>query len=442
MVAYSCFSLSTREAFAQEPVAPAIPAVNPEQAPPGALSSKVPESLGPLGLIPLPERSGTSPGLPPLGGRPLPGGVLDPGASGPGIGRQTDEDFLDGALDYRTGWPFVFRDHFQPRRERLERFWVVQTRACPQVMGSDPWPKLKVLHFDDRGDLAERAPEELLGQASGRIVVIQVHGSLVTADEAVGELLWSHSWLEHNRVLSPDALVVEFDWPSERVHRNNVRDINEKGRRAYVAAYHLARFIQSFPPGTQICVIGQSYGGRVVPSALHLLGGGSLNSQDHDPPVRLPSCRPDLHIRAVILEGASDHNWLDPGQRLDRAFMACEALLNLYNRRDQALRLYPFLIRSGHRRALGRLGLTNRDFERLGPLAARYEEHDLNDLLGREHTLLDSVANPQITRWMAPYLWAADPGPPPPGSNQDRGGTPRRSLESVRSLFGPGPFGP
>src|SRR5262249_21912599 len=156
----------------------------------------------------------------------------------PGVGPKPDVDFLGGALDPRTGWPFVFLDHFRPKPERMENLWVVQTRSCPQEMGTDPWGCLKVLHFNQDGDLEERSPQELFAQAAGRPVLIQTHGSLVTADAAVGELLWSHSWLGRNRALPPDIVVVEFDWPSERVYRHNMRDINEKGRRAFVAGYH------------------------------------------------------------------------------------------------------------------------------------------------------------------------------------------------------------
>src|SRR3954471_19714558 len=199
--------------------------------------------------------------------------------------------------------------------------------------------------------------------------MVQVQGSLTTPDIALGGLLWTHSWLSYNRALTPDVVVVAFDWPSQRVHRLDVRDINEKGRRAYVAAYHLARFVQAFPPRSRICLLGQSYGGRVVTSALHLLGGGRLNSQSNDPPVPLPTLRSDLSLRAVVIAGAADRHWLDPGERLDRALVACEAFLNLYNRRDEALRLYPFLIRSGHHRALGRVGLRASDLRRLGPTA-------------------------------------------------------------------------
>jgi hypothetical protein len=115
----------------------------------------------------------------------------------------------------------------------------------------------------------------------------------------------------------------------------------------------------------------------------------------------------------VIIAAAIDRNWLDPGERLDRALHGCEGLLNLYNRRDEALILYPTLVRSDHHRALGRVGLSSADFRKLGPLAARFEEHDIHEILGAEHTLLDAVANPRIARWIAPYAWAQDPGPLP-----------------------------
>ena len=62
------------------------------------------------------------------------------------------------------------------------RSGIVTTRDCPQEMGSDPWPELKVSHFDDRGDMVERRPEELFAQTVGRPVLIQVQGNLTTPD--------------------------------------------------------------------------------------------------------------------------------------------------------------------------------------------------------------------------------------------------------------------
>src|SRR5439155_14725974 len=108
-----------------------------------------------------------------------------------------------------------------------------------------------------------------------------------------------------------------------------------------------------------------------------------------------------------------------------------------YNRRDEALRLYPFLVRSGHHLALGKLGLTGADLRRLGPLAVRYEEHDVDELLGVEHTLLDAVANAQIARWIAPYLWAPDPGPSLPRAETVPWQEQERSRRGLRGLLRP-----
>jgi len=390
---------------------------------PGILSDRIRAGF-PITSIFVPARVNPNvakPGAPAIGTRPRPGSQFDPGAGGPGISQNGTENFLDGALDPRTGWPFVFLDHFQPRPERLNQVWVVQTRDCPQELGSNPWPNLKVLRFDAKGRTVERPAAELFAETVGHPVLVQVQGSLTTPDAAIGGLLWTHSWLQHHRSLGPDAVVIAFDWPSQRIYGEDLRDINEKGRRAFVAAYHLAVFLSSFPTESRICLVGQSYGGRVVPSALHVLGGGQLHGNKHEPTAQLAATPPDLHVNAVVIGAASDHNWLDPGQRLDRALYGFEGFLNLYNRKDEALLLYPSLIRSGHRRALGRVGLSNGDFDKLGPLASRYEEHDVHDILGPEHTLLDAVANPKIARWMAPYAWTKDPGPLPQQVNTPPG---------------------
>ncbi len=215
------------------------------------------------------------PGEPPGRGRPRPGSVFDPSASGPGISQSGTENFLDGRLDPRTGWPFVFLDHFRPRPDRLESFWIVQTRDCPQEMGSDPWPCLKVLHFDERGELKPRPPSELLAEVAVRPVLIQVQGSLTTPDVALGGMLWTHTWLDRNQAL-----------PRGRGH-HRLRLAEPAGlsqRRPRHQREGAAGVRRGVPPravlpgvpaaSSRVCLLGQSYGGRVVPSALHLLGGG------------------------------------------------------------------------------------------------------------------------------------------------------------------------
>jgi hypothetical protein len=196
----------------------ASPPARAQAPPPRPGVEAIPERIREAIPAPLPvpgrdsvERVVTSPGLPPRGGRPAPGGRFDPGASGPGIGGTSRDLFLGGALDTRSGWPFVLLHFFTPQSERVERFWLVQTRDCPQVMGSDPWQSLKVLHFDSAGELVPRDPGELFAQAVGRPVFIQVQGSLTTPDVALGGLMWTQAWLSEHRVLPPDAVVIAFD---------------------------------------------------------------------------------------------------------------------------------------------------------------------------------------------------------------------------------------
>lgn len=292
-------------------------------------------------------------------------------------------------------------------------FWIVRTHACPQEMGADPWPCLRLVRGDGGGGLADGDPGRLLAQAATRPVLVIVNGDLVAGDLAVSQGLWAHAWLDRHGALPSDVVTVVFDWPSQKVSPNPVRDINEKCRRAFIAGYHLARFLQALPPHSRVCLLGQSYGGRVVPSALHLLGGGELSSERRVPRVRLNGLRPDLHLQAVLIEAADDHSWLNPGAKLDRALAGCKGLLNLYNRRDQVLLLYPLLFTGDRYRALGRVGLLHTDRKRLGPLAARYAEHDLSAMIGREHTMLGALAHPRVATWIAPYIWAHDPAPTP-----------------------------
>ena len=327
------------------PAPPANAPPSPSTSTPGAGERELPSTpSNPLGRVaevlpiplPAPRNNAAPPGEPSRRGRPRPGSFFNPGASGPGISRSGSESFLDGALDPQSGWPFVFLDHFVPRPDRVANLWVVDTRETSASHGVRPLVDLACPAF--------RLARESCPGRSRRAISADVRSpnldsgarSLTTPDIALGGLLWSHAWLERDGGILPGTVMIAFDWPSQRIYRNDVRDINEKGPRTYIAGYHLARFVQAFPPESQICLLGQSYGGRVVPSALHLLGGGALNSQDHDEPVALPGVRSDLHLRGVILGGASDRNWLDPGERLDHTLLGCEAFLNLYNSRDEA----------------------------------------------------------------------------------------------------------
>jgi hypothetical protein len=175
--------------------------------------------------------------------------------------------------------------------------------------------------------------------------------------------------------LTPDAIVVTFDWPSEVAHPNVIRDGNDKARLAFVAGFHLARFLQGFPAGTRISLVGHSHGGLVALSALQLLGGGTLDTGEEATVLRDAS--PHLRLGAVVISAGSDRDWLDPGGRLDHALAATEGVLCLYNPLDPVLIVDPFGRYSDQQRALGKSGMSDRDQQRLGSLAGRYFQQSI-----------------------------------------------------------------
>jgi hypothetical protein len=291
-----------------------------------------------------------------------------------------------------------------PPRPGLD-YWIVDSRRTPQLLGTDPWPTLRFRHVDETGHHPTLGPECLRAMSLGRPVVVILHGNRYEGKDASDEVFRIAGSLSDHGGLPPDAVVVAFDWPSERVYRNEIRDVNEKGRRAVVAGFHLARFLSAFPPASRICLMGHSHGAKAALTALHLLNGGAVSSLHCEPPVPLPWLPAPNRYRAVVVATAGDHDWLNPGDRLGRALPLCEGMLNLRNSRDLPLLVYPLGRGSDGHRALGRRGLGRRDLRRLGPLAGRVEEHDLRPFLGRLHVFAEAMDHPQVACWVAPYTF-------------------------------------
>jgi Alpha/beta hydrolase of unknown function (DUF900) len=283
--------------------------------------------------------------------------------------------------------------------------WVVHTRACEQKLGSDPWSSINIARIDEwGGPLHGSEPDALLARMTGRPSVFFIHGNGYTFRSAVDEAVKIRAVLETNGGLPPESLFIVFDWPSEGESTDLIVDLNEQARRSRVAAYHFARFLQSSPPGSRICLMGNSNGGRIVLTTAHLLAGATLQPFWSEPAVHLSSGRPDLRLRAVVLDAAAGHHWLNPGERLDQALPMCESLLNLRNCADYALSIYIFGVYTGLRPALGQVGLLAGDLRRLGPLSARVEQINMHAMVGFSHTAFPQALDiPSIAERIARY---------------------------------------
>ncbi len=283
--------------------------------------------------------------------------------------------------------------------------WIVHTRACEQKLGSDPWSSIAIGRLDESGGpLHGSDPQALLARMTGRPSVIFAHGNGYTYRQAVEEAGTIRAVLEANGGLTAESVFIVFDWPSDDTPNVTIMDLNEQARRSRIAAYHFARFLQTSPPGSRICLMGQSNGGRIVLTTTHLLSGAPLATFWSEPEVQLSGGRPDLRLRVVLLDAAVGHHWLNPGERLDHVVPMCESVLNLRNCADYALSVYILGVYTGLRPALGQVGLLPSDLRNLGPLSARVEQSNLHSMVGFSHTSFPQALDlPDVAERIARY---------------------------------------
>jgi hypothetical protein len=300
-----------------------------------------------------------------------------------------------------------------PAGQSLVETWVVHTRACEQKIGTDPWASITIARFDGPGvPLHGTPPEALLERMAGRTSVFLMHGYGYGYRDAIEEAVKVRAQLEQADGLPPETLFIVFDWPSERELRDFYSDLNEKSKRTRIASYHLARFLQEAPAGSQICLFGQSDGGRLALTTMHLLSGAVLPAIFGEPAAQLSAGRPDLRFRCVIVDAAAGHNWLNPGDRLDQALPSCEALYNIYNTGDVVLMLFILGRFTGFRPAIGRVGLTSHDMKALGPLSGRVEQIDLRPRVGFSHTsFMQALGFADVAEHVARYTSWSELGP-------------------------------
>lgn len=185
--------------------------------------------------------------------------------------------------------------------------------------------------------------------------------------------------------------IVYFSWPSAvacPIPTMTGTQSSHQGR------HILASFLEKLPQGRKVCLIGHSYGARVVLSALHQVGldearkyyfpdlhGGVVQRCQDGTPFENRS-----RYRVVLLAAAVDHHWLNPDQRYSLALPRSERLLNVYNPQDFPLMLYSIRLPWAHE-ALGRRHFHSGDFEQLENHASKVAPPvDVSPLLGFAHS--------------------------------------------------------
>lgn len=278
-------------------------------------------------------------------------------------------------------------------------YWIISSRCCPTDCTACRHCEFQVWYFDACG---RGRPATLDAWAASFVpgvpACIMTHGSFVEWPSVCDDSRGTHRWLREALCGRPLHLTF-FTWPSDDPAPVLPQtDVWILGKRASGQSFYLARLVRYVPEASPLVLMGHSHGARITFAAMHLLGGGDIFDQTL-PPDQLTSHR----IRVVVAAAAIDHCWLNPGRRFGLAAHRAECIVNLRNRHDLPLLLYP-LRHPFSGKALGQAGLTRRDERRLGEQAAIIHELDVTDIVRRNHYWPYYYREPTIAAALAPVF--------------------------------------
>ena len=185
---------------------------------------------------------------------------------------------------------------------------------------------------------------------------------------------------------------VFWSWPAEKIRCRILPDIRDKISVAAASGDYLAMFLNRLKPESQVCMVGFSFGNRVLCDAV----------------VRLGDDRPDgMRIHLVLTASATDRGWLASGARHGELPRLAEKILILYNPADRALQFYPLLYGNGSGpEALGRFGPP---MARIAPeYRDRIEAVNVQPNIGKFHRTVDHFKTPVFRRNINDYLFFDD----------------------------------
>jgi len=103
-------------------------------------------------------------------------------------------------------------------------------------------------------------------------------------------------------------------------------------------------------------------------------------------------------------------DWLNPGERYGRALCSTECVINLNNRKDPALMLYPLRhLFAGH--ALGSSGLSSHDRRHLPGWSKKILDYDVSRQIGHGHMWPHYTSRRQLAWLIRNFVYFPDVEP-------------------------------
>jgi len=211
----------------------------------------------------------------------------------------------------------------------------------------------------------------------------------------------------HLKEQAPDRpfRLVIWSWPADRIFQHIRPDVQEKAARCDSQSFYLAQWLSRLDPEVPVCLIGYSFGARVVSGALHLSGGGALDGRALAQPVRRAA-----PIRAALVAAAMDYDWLLPGRRNGLAIGQVDQMLITVNLCDLPLKYYSKMYYRNGPPALGYAGLPG--CGGWGEELARVERIDVSAEVGNAHQWACYLGAPSLACRLAWYAFLVEPVEP------------------------------
>ena len=300
---------------------------------------------------------------------------------------------LLSSASLRPGWSATSTDSTEAAPDSLsgtgiraqDSLWLIGTRHLGSPHHDRCYHQhFQILRYEASGWENRDFSEFITDQRD--VTAFYVHGNRVDRSRVFSRGHEAYRAVVHYGDPAESVRFVVWSWPSDQICGPR-RDILAKAARADSEAYYLASILNEMPDGTDVGLLGFSFGARIISGALHIIGGGSLNGRNLTS-VTEPPC---LQLRAVLMAAAMDNDWWLPYGRHDRAPGIAEQLLVQFNSSDPALKLYPRIDRR-RPQALGYRGIAG-----LGGLdSQRVQQQNVQCLLGKTHDVSRYFHSPTV----------------------------------------------
>lgn len=234
-----------------------------------------------------------------------------------------------------------------------------------------------------------------------------VHGSPASDEYVVDSIIDVFQHL--STFLGPEKpmRIIVWSWPSDKMQASLIKDFRDQTIRSERQGFFLAHFLTDLRQACPVMLVGYSMGSRTAMTSLHLIGGGQLPEM----PVFERHHEGGKPIIGVLVAGAIDTNWLEVGQRYDKAVEQTSHFVVTVNSRDPILKRYPRLYggKRSPQRAIGFLGIASQD--KLANLKDRFIQIDITRIAGKSHdirritssrTLLEEISQHTFDRLFGP----------------------------------------